>query len=321
MSLAGTTLCLDISGSRTLLAALTDGRLGAIREVPNQSGTAAGYFPEVLDAAKAVARESGAARVGVSFGGPVDHRGQVVSIHVGGWGEVDLVGGLSGRLGLPVKIENDANCGALGEYHCGAWGELRTLVFLTCSTGIGGGIVSSGTLFKGSRGLAGELGHIPLRADGPDCPCGSKGCLEALCSGTAVARRATEALAGRQSVLRHHLVEGRLPGAKPVYDAAAAGDALAQQVLAEVFEDFGRGIAAIHNALDPDIIVIGGGVSLAGERLSGPVADAARPWVMAHRREMLRVGTASLGLSSQMYGAAALWLAEHRAVWPPEVAR
>jgi glucokinase len=264
--------------------------------VPNPAGWAERYWPAILNAAEALLSQAAAAPVGVgvSFGGPVDNEGRVLSIHVAGWGGLDPVADLRARLGLPVRIENDANCGALGETRFGRWGTVHTLVFLTCSTGIGGGIVSAGRLFKGSHGVAGELGHICLDPAGPPCPCGRRGCLEALCSGTAMARRAAEAT-GRE-----------FPGAKEVFAAAAAGDAVCQAVLEAVFADFGRGLAAIHQAFDPDLIVIGGGVSLAGAALTGPLTAAARAAVMAGRGELVRVEAAALGLCSQLYGAAAL---------------
>lgn len=305
----GAVLALDISGSRALLAAHTQHGLGSVLEVRNTSGEAAGYWPEIRAAAVRLARDGGARAVGVSFGGPVDRNGRVVSIHVGGWSSIDVGAELAGSLGVPVRVENDANCGAIGEARYGAWDEPHTLVFMTCSTGIGGGIVSGGRLLKGARGMAGEVGHIVVRPEGLPCSCGSVGCLEAMCSGSAIGRRATAALAAdpnRPTLLRQAAADGVIPGAKPVFEAAASGDSLARAVLEAVFVDFGRGIAAVHNVFDPDLIVIGGGVSLAGEALTRPVTKAALPWVMEHRRTQLRVEVASLGLTAQLWGAAAL---------------
>ncbi|MBI2299804.1 MAG: ROK family protein [Armatimonadetes bacterium] len=302
-------LAFDISGSRALLGRVTrTGGLASAREVRNAGDEAAGYWPRILAAAAEVLAEADVAAVGMSFGGPVDYHNKVVSIHVGGWADIDIAGGLAELTGRPVRVENDANCGALGEYYDGAWGRVHTLVFLTCSTGIGGGIVAGDVLFKGSRGRAGEVGHIVVDPDGFSCPCGSRGCLEAHCSGTAIARRATLALAGHpDSALARELVDGQVSGAKAVFDCAAAGDRLAGEVLRAVFEDYGRGIGAIQNVFDPDLIVIGGGVSLAGKALTEPLAAAAKPWLMCHKRDHLRVEAASLGLHAQLHGAA--WLA------------
>lgn len=300
-------LALDISASRTLLARFEPGP-STHREVPNVSGQAADYWPNVLQAATELAADGEPVKaIGISFGGPVGLDGRILSIHVAGWQDLDPASELRQALGLPTVIENDANCGAVGEYRHGDWGHPRTLVFLTCSTGIGGGIVDQRGLFKGSRGLAGEVGHICVDPRGRPCPCGSRGCLEAMCCGTAIRDRAEDALAAEpDSALAGKRKDGKLPGAKEVFNAARDGDALARRVLDEVFADFGRGIANIHNALDPEQIVIGGGVSLAGDALVKPVAAAAVPWLMRDKRTHLRLGVASLGLDAQLYGAASL---------------
>ncbi|NUP98589.1 MAG: ROK family protein, partial [Armatimonadetes bacterium] len=186
-------LALDISGSRARLAVIdAGGELGRRAEVPNRGGQAQSYWPAVRAAAEDLAH--GLAAVGISFGGPVDRAGQILSIHVDGWSGIDPAAELGAQLGVPAVIENDANCGAVGEARFGRWGAVDSLVFLTCSTGIGGGIYSAGHLLRGARGLAGELGHLCVDPNGLSCPCGSRGCLEAMCSGTAIARRATAAL-------------------------------------------------------------------------------------------------------------------------------
>lgn len=282
---APTVLALDVSGSRTLLRLVRDGLPGDGAEVANGGRLAPAYWAEVLDAAVGLAAGRDLAAAGIAFGGPVSSDGRILSIHVGGWSELDPAGALAERLGLPVVLDNDANCGAVGEDTYGRHAGAASLVFMTCSTGIGGGIVQHGELFRGARGLAGEVGHMPVVPDGRPCSCGSHGCLEAHCSGTAIAERCG------------------LPNAKAAFES---GDPAVRATLAEVFAEFGRGIAAIHNAFDPAVILIGGGVSLAGEALCGPVAAAARPYVMAHRREHLRLEPASLGLEAQLLGAAAL---------------
>lgn len=294
-----TALTLDISGSRAMLALVSAaGELTDVTEVRNVTYNAAEYWPAILDAAAALAvsaqPRSELVGVGVSFGGPVDRDGNVISVHVPGWAGVDVGGGLSARLGLPAKVENDANCGALGEYWFGHWGQVHTIVFMTCSTGIGSGIVSDGWLFKGARGLAGEVGHNTVNPLGRPCVCGSRGCLERQCSGSAMGERSG------------------LPHAKALFDAVASGDEQARAVLEAIFEDYGRGIAAVQHAYDPDLITIGGGVSLAGAALTRPVAEQARRWIMRERREHLRLEPASLGLHSQLYGAAALVLEPRR---------
>ncbi|MCC7491292.1 MAG: ROK family protein [Fimbriimonadaceae bacterium] len=303
-------LALDISGSRALLAVLDpQHQVLARAEVPNREEPAERYWPRIRAAALGLAAPWPPAAAGISFGGPVGRDGRIHSIHVGGWGDLDPAGDLAGALARPVAIENDANCGAVGEARVGAWGQPHTLVFLTCSTGIGGGIYSGGSLFRGTRGLAGEVGHIVLDPSGVRCPCGARGCFEALCSGTAIARRASAAVAAcrdGRSTLVNAIVAGEIPGARPVFAAAAAGDRLAREVLDAVFADYARGIGAVQNLCDPDLIVVGGGVSLAGPALTVPVAALARQWVMADKRDLIRFEVASLGLDAQLHGAACL---------------
>jgi glucokinase len=237
----------------------------------------------------------------------VDQAGYILSMHVPGWENVPLAEQVAEWTGLPVGLENDANCGALGEWRWGVAQGCTDLIFMTHSTGMGGGIISGGRLLRGARGLAGELGHLPLRPEGPPCGCGGRGCLEVLCSGKAIARRAQEALeeSMHQSILAQFLrPDGSLPGAKEVFAAAVAGDAVAARVLEEVIADLGRGLAGIFNAFDPQLILLGGGVPLAGDALFRPLREAMRPYVMASRREDFDVRPASLGEHAVLLGAA-----------------
>lgn len=189
-----------------------------------------------------------------------------------GWGDVALGPMLSNKLGLQVAVENDANAAALGEYLEGAGREARTLVYVTVSTGVGGGFVIGGELYRGPRGAAGEIGHMVIRPGGPLCGCGNNGCLEALASGTALAREGHEALrAGRAPLLRDLLAgSGGELTAELVARAAGEGDPDAAAIINNAGKMLGVGLANLVNLLDPDVIVIGGGASKIGEPFLGP---------------------------------------------------
>jgi glucokinase len=307
-------LALDVSNSKTLVGLCSaDGRVLQTKRLVRTSDEAEGYCREIRELVRELRQEFPEAfgRVqacGVAFGGPVDREGRILSMHVPGWEGVALGERIAEWTARPVWVENDARCGALGEWTFGAGRGCTDLVFMTHSTGMGGGIISGGRLLRGARGLAGELGHFPVRPEGPPCGCGGRGCLEVLCSGLAIARRAGEALAASPEaapiLARYARPDGTLPGAREVFLAAAAGDAVAAQVLQEVIADLGRGLAGIFNALDPQRILLGGGVPLAGEALFRPLRQAMQPYVMASRRRDFDVRPAALGEYAVLLGAA-----------------
>ena len=170
---------------------------------------------------------------------------------------------LEERLSLVSSHVNDATAGALAERAYGAGRGVRHMVYMALGTGIGGGIVLDGRLYTGVRGFAGELGHLTIDRNGPVCPCGNIGCLEMLVSGTAVARIAAERLAsGERSILLDATTgEFDVVDAPRVAEAARAGDALAQSIMRDVGTNLGIGLVSLLNALDPEVIVLGGGMS------------------------------------------------------------
>lgn len=213
------------------------------------------------------------------------------------------------RTGLPAYVDNDANLALLAEHRRGAARGTADAVMLTLGTGIGGGVMVDGRLYRGSRGGAAELGHMVIWADGPDCGpgCPSRGCLEALASGTALVRDARRAAARHpDSGLGRALAAGREIDGALVSDLAAGGDAVAAAVVAEVGGWLGIGLVNLVNIFNPEVIVVGGGVSDAGEFLLGParrvVADRALPMP----GEPTRIAAAHFGAESGMLGAAVL---------------
>jgi glucokinase len=215
------------------------------------------------------------------------------------------------RLGLPVFVDNDANVAALAEHLYGAGKGAQDVVMLTVGTGIGGGLVLGGELYHGSSGAAAELGHIVIQEDGPRCQgnCPNHGCVEALASGTAIAREG-KAAAEREpdSALGKALAEGPIVG-KTVTEAAAAGDRVAREVVAEAGRHLGVALATLANIFDPDVFVIGGGVSAVGDLLLDPAREelGSRALPPMNQRP---VKLAELGPEAGMIGAAAMALIE-----------
>lgn len=299
----GVYLGLDFGGTKLAAGlAAEDGRLLAFQRCPTDPNAG----PEgALDAMRDLVAAFPAAllppvAVGISFGGPVDSRRQrtVLSHHGPGWEAFPLVERVAHEWGVPAVMDNDANACALGEIRFGAGRGHRNLLYVTVSTGIGGGIILDGTLYRGSRGLSGEIGHTIVVPGGPLCPCGKRGCLEAVASGPAIARAyAAQATVGSTVVT-----------AEEVFRLAAAGDIVARAVLDQAIEWLGVGLANAINLLDPDVVVVGGGVSRAGSALFDPLRAAVRSAAAPSPPGAVSVLPAALGDSGGVLGAVALAL-------------
>lgn len=250
------------------------------------------------------------AAVGIASPGPLDSRTGVVFSPPAfpGWRDVPLVRLLRERTGLPVFLSNDANAAALGEFDYGAGRGLRHLIYVTVSTGIGGGIIVDGRLIEGQKGAAGEVGHMVMQQDGPLCGCGGRGCLEALASGTAIARQAREALAcGRESTIGQ-LAEKGEDGvtAEVVAAAAKGGDGLAAELIRAAGRRLGCGLLNLIHVFNPQIVVVGGGVTNAGELLLEPMRETVFADLMPIFEEGLKISPPGLGAEAGLYGAVAL---------------
>jgi glucokinase len=225
-------------------------------------------------------------------------------------GDRDVAAPLSKRFGRPVLVVNDANAAAWGEYECGAGRGTTHLIMLTVGTGIGGGAVIDGRLYTGSRGFAAEFGHIPVTApDGPRCPCGSRGCLEAMASGTALARMAQEQIGNNPDSVLLDLAHGdpaRITGAM-VGEAGRSGDSFACELLKQLGTWLGVGMAGLAKAFDPDRIVVGGGVAENGDAFLEAAVDELS-LRFAGQVEPPEVVTATLGNDAGVVGAALLAL-------------
>lgn len=248
---------------------------------------------------------------GLSFGGPVDFPQQsVTSVHSSGWKGFELGKWMEQTLGIPCRLDNDANAGALGEYHFGAGRGSKLMVYITISTGIGSGIVYDGKLIRGKDHMAGEIGHIVVSESGSRCSCGARGCLESFSSGGAIETRAREWAERRpEHVARMiELSGGPAITAKGLMQAAAEGDQAATHILNETMRWLARGILMVIRILNPDVIVLGGGVAQSGELLLRTLRTFLDELASPTITYSTEIVTAALGSYSALYGAAAMGL-------------
>lgn len=249
--------------------------------------------------------------VGIGAPGPLDPVAGILTAPptLSGWHEVPLARILEERFNLPVRLENDANAAALGEWRFGAGRGAASLVFVTVSTGIGGGVISDGRIFHGRRGLAGEIGHMTIASESERCFCGAIGCFEAVASGTVLGRRATKLTRhGDGSVMRMLSANGDVTG-RHVVEAARDGDAAALALIAEEARWLGIGFTNLLHLYSPDMIVMGGGVSNGYDLLHNGIATTVRERAMSAYRDV-PVVKAKLGQQAGLIGAASLILCE-----------
>jgi glucokinase len=250
------------------------------------------------------------AAIGVAAPGPIDVVSGVVTAppNLPGWYNIPLARLIEERISLPTYLENDANAAALAEFTFGAGRGTEHMIYVTASTGIGGGFVLNGQLYRGSSGAAAEVGHMTILPHGPLCGCGNRGCLEALASGTAIAREARELVQRGVTTLIGDLAGGDLTRitAKLVGQAAEQGDIEAQRILDEAMHYLGIGMANLVNLLNPQVIVIGGGLTNMGERLFGPVRRTIDRRAFPVSASAVEIRPAELGGDVGLLGAAAV---------------
>lgn len=267
-------------------------------------------LPDIARAILTKLEEKGIAKeevigVGIGVPGPVDDDGVIHKAVNLGWGVMNINEALGELLQMPVRAANDANVAALGEMWCGGGKGCSNMVLATLGTGVGGGIIVNGRILTGVSGAGGEIGHIHIRDGEPDaCGCGNHGCLEQYASATGVVRLAERKLTSvsEDSVLR----SGRL-SAKAVFDAVKAGDKVACEIAEEFGEYLGKGLAAIAAVVNPEVFVLGGGVSKAGTVLCDYVSKYYDRYVF-HGCKDVAFKLATLGNDAGIYGAAKLVL-------------
>ena len=258
--------------------------------------------------------ETGATRkdflgIGVGAPGPLDReRGIVVVAPNLGWRDFPLRDRILKRLKLPVTLDNDANCATVGEWWLGAARGGRNVVGITIGTGIGGGLIINGELYHGSSDVAGEIGHTTIDVNGRLCKCGNYGCLEAYASGPAIATRAREALVRDDAAsLLPSMVDGLLDKitAEIVYTAAKKGDGLANEIVRDTARYLGAGIATLLNVINPDVVVVAGGVTAAGDALFVPLRTEVRRRAFRPAVEAARIVPGELPGTAGVVGAVA----------------
>jgi glucokinase len=276
------TLAIDIGGTKFSIAAFEGDRM-ARREsrATDREGGRDWMLGQIAGIAAAWRREAAFDACGIGFGGPVDFDSQRVALstHVGGWQDFALSEWVERTIGLTAVMDNDANVGALGEAIHGAGQGARPLFYLQLSTGIGGGIIVDDRIYRGADSYAGEIGHLTIRPDGPECLCGARGCFERLCCGLWLerdhGRPAKELMRDRTFVERY------------VVDVAL-------------------GLKTAIMLLNPARVVVGGGISKAGEALLGPLRREMGRQITAWSRARIDIVPAALGDDSVLYGALAL---------------
>lgn len=303
----------DLGGTKIATALLTtDGDvLARVRlDTSSEEGPEA-VIRRMCQSVKDVKKEHDILGIGVATPGPLDSEKGVVlhSPNLAGWKNVPLRDELHERLQAEVKVENDANAAAWGEYVFGAGRGTRHMVYITISTGIGSGLVLDGELFTGSCSFAGELGHMLIDPNGPRCGCGNIGCWEACASGTAIGRYAREAAAaGPTKIAQLAAEEGAPISAKHVFAAVRQGDQAAKEIFDKTIHYLGIGLANTIHAYNPERIVIGGGVSNAGNLLFDAIREKTETLVMPAYRGTYRIVPAELSNDVGSIGAAALFL-------------
>ena len=308
----GPVLGIDVGGTKVAVAEIDGGRVRAELERPTDTSSASALLDGVEAAAKEVAEEAGRpAAIGVGVPSQVDFAtGTVVQSSNIPLAGVALRDELERRLEAPVVVDNDANCAALAEAHAAPEEPVAlNLVMLTLGTGVGGGVVIDGRIFRGSSGLGAELGHMVIDQHGPECPgrCPNRGCLEAFCSGTALGRAATDL--GREqpgSALGLVVADRGKASARDAAAAAREGNAQGVALLDSLGTRLGIGVASLVNVFEPQRIVIGGGLSAAGDLFIEAARREAAARALPALFERVSLSLARAGPAAGVIGAGLL---------------
>jgi glucokinase len=311
-------LGLDFGGTKNACAAFVPNKRGefqveSLERRPSPRDPDATYdYKTMLDLAETVLHGRTPTAIGVSFGGPVRaSEGLVVlSHHVASWENVPLRSHLENVFHTRIVMDNDANVAALGETRFGAGKGCSSVLYITVSTGVGGGWVLNGEIYRGATELAGEIGHVVVDPKGPPCVCGRRGCVEQLACGPAIARVACERLTREPT--RGNLLRAQIQNdlsqvtALKVNEAALAGDELAREIMRDAANALGFALGNVICLMNPQRIIIGGGVSKSGPQFFKHIRAAARAIVMPQLRDAVNIVPATLGDQAPLWGALAL---------------
>ncbi|HEV8682871.1 MAG TPA: ROK family glucokinase [Actinomycetota bacterium] len=306
-----TAVGLDVGGTKAAGVLVTeDGEVVArhVAETPAEDVDAT--MDTLYDVIATLQKEGDPLAVGIGGAGMVDFDAGVMRYAPNlAWRELPIRDLVAEHTGLPCVLDNDANAACWGEYRFGAARGYRYVLLLTVGTGIGGGIVADGALYRGAHGFGAEVGHVVVDPEGPLCGCGNRGCFEQVASGRAIDRLGREAADAHPDGLIATLAGTDEVGGRHVTEAARQGDAVARRIIEDVGGRLGLGIAGFVNVLDPEVVVVGGGVADIGALLLDPAREAFRAAVLApdHRPEVPIV-PAALGNDAGAIGAATIAL-------------
>ncbi|MFO7259962.1 MAG: ROK family protein [bacterium] len=315
----------DLGGTNIVVGVLpfSGGEVLALRTAPTEAARGAKFVVDritsmIEEAIAEVIAQYGGSRedfcgVGIGSPGPLDRKsGVVINTPNLGWRNFPLRDLISNAVGLPATLDNDANCATYGEWWLGAGRGVNTLVGLTLGTGIGGGIVLNGEIYHGVSDAAGEIGHMTIDSTGRKCKCGNYGCLEAYASGPAIALRAIEGIEAGAETMLPDLVNGRLEDitAATVYEAVVLGDPYANEVMKETAKFLGAGVANIINILNPEMVVIAGGVTRAGDHLFVPLRAEVRRRAFRSAEAACQIVSGQLPGTAGVIGAAGVFKRE-----------
>jgi len=302
-------------GGTTIKTAVVDGTGRIVHWTGVETGAAEGpeavigrictSVRQVLEESKITTRDIRG--IGLGTPGPLDTRTGVVldAVNLPRWKNVPLVEIISKETGVAATLDNDANAAAWGEYWAGAGKEVRSMVMLTLGTGIGGGVVIEDRLLRGATDTAAELGHTTINFDGPLCNCGNHGCVEAYASSPNTVRRFKEALAaGSDSSLRDRVQQGEEITTKLMHEEALKGDALCRQTLEDTGRYLGIGITNFIHTVDPERVVLSGGMIAAGDMIMAPLREEMKKRTFPVPAERVQVVWATLGDFAGVIGAA-----------------
>ncbi|MBS6603564.1 MAG: ROK family protein [Brachyspira sp.] len=307
---------IDVGGTNVKIALVdSDGKIGYSNTIPTRAEM--GYEYTINNMKQAIrdlmteTKLSAKDIEGIGFGlpGQVDFKSGIVRLitNIPGWVEIPLAKMIEDEFHIPTRIDNDVRCAALGELNFGAGKGCENLICITVGTGIGSGLIINGKLVRGASNAAGEIGHIKLQMhDGPICGCGDTGCLEAFASGPSIVAMAEEYILGGKSTKYREMANGGAITPFIVAEAAKAGDPVARRIFTRMGEYIGIGMASVVNLLNPERIIVGGGVADAGDILLNPLKETIKKRAMKIAGETVQVVPAQLGNTAGVIGASLL---------------
>lgn len=307
---------IDVGGTNVKIALVdSDGKIGYSNTIPTRAEM--GYEYTINNMKQAIrdlmteTKLSAKDIEGIGFGlpGQVDFKSGIVRLitNIPGWVEIPLAKMIEDEFHIPTRIDNDVRCAALGELNFGAGKGCENLICITVGTGIGSGLIINGKLVRGASNAAGEIGHIKLQMhDGPICGCGDTGCLEAFASGPSIVAMAEEYIMGGKSTKYREMANGGAITPFIVAEAAKAGDPVARRIFTRMGEYIGIGMASVVNLLNPERIIVGGGVADAGDILLTPLKETIKKRAMKIAGETVQVVPAQLGNTAGVIGASLL---------------